>query len=77
MSERHFYSVEYLDGDGDPVIEHGFMTERQAGELMGQFVERGIVASVNRLSGHRDGAVISPDVEGLLDVGRADPGDLG
>jgi len=74
--DLHFYSVEYLDGDGDPVIQHGLLTEAEAKELIEKFARAGVTASVNRLSGPpRDAVVSLPDVDRLLDeMGRPDPG---
>ena len=70
--DRHFYSVEYLDEDGDPVIRHGIMSEAEAAELIKKFAADGMTASINQLSGHDPGTVSSPDVEKLLEVGRPD-----
>lgn len=47
---KHFYSVEYIDHDGDPVIEHGFMTISEAKCLIERFSSHGVMASVNKLS---------------------------
>lgn len=71
---RHFYSVEYLDEDGDPVIVHRVMSEAEAEELIGEFAARGITAAINRLSGHDSGTVSSSDVEKLLEMGGSDQG---
>lgn len=69
---KNFYSVEYVDEDGDPVIRHGIMTDGEAAALIEEFRSRGIEASVNRLSGQAGAGVSSLDVEKLL--GRGDKG---
>ena len=68
--DKNFYSVEYLDGDGDPVIEHGFMTDDEARDLIEEFRSRGVTASVNRLSGHH--GVSSGHAEELPGLERPD-----
>lgn len=74
-TDLHFYSVEFQDEDGDPVISHGLMTEDEAKELIEEFAKRSMSASVNRLSGPTgDAAVSSLDVDRLLEMGRPDPG---
>jgi hypothetical protein len=47
---KRFYSIEYVDEDGDQVIKHGFMTPTEAEELHRQFLVRGIRSSINDLS---------------------------
>lgn len=69
---KDFYSIEYVDEDGDLVIRHGMMTNEEASKLIEGFRSRGIRASVNRLSGQQGADVSSLDVEKLL--GRGDTG---
>lgn len=74
--DKHFFSVEFSDEDGYQVIDHAFMTEKEAEILIGEFIKKGVAVSVNRLSRLPDesGSVNSDDVERLLEMGKPDKG---
>lgn len=44
-----FYSIEYYDEDG-PNIRHSFMTELEMMNLLDEFIQKGIIAKIYRLS---------------------------
>lgn len=46
---RH-YTIEYIDDDGDTVIQHVSMTQPQALELLEKFVKRGTTAKIYDLT---------------------------
>jgi hypothetical protein len=47
---KNYYSIEYVDEDGEQNIKHGFMTPEQAGTLCDQFAQKGIIASIHSLT---------------------------
>jgi hypothetical protein len=51
--EKRFYSIEYVDKEGELNIKHGFMTPQESMELLEKFRLYGVTASINQLS-HQD-----------------------
>jgi len=49
MNSR-FYSVEYLDEEGEEVVRHSFMTDQQATLLIEEFARRGVFAQIHDLT---------------------------
>jgi hypothetical protein len=48
--QKAFYSIEYIDSDGDLVIKHKFMTQEEANGLIEGFAKNRMKATINRLS---------------------------
>ncbi|HED06327.1 MAG TPA: hypothetical protein ENI61_06560 [Ignavibacteria bacterium] len=46
----NFYSIEYIDESGYTVIDHKFMTEFEARDLINKFCSYGISSSIIKLS---------------------------
>jgi hypothetical protein len=48
--KKFFYSVEYVDEEGELNIKHIFMTREESLELLEEFRLHGVTASINQLS---------------------------
>jgi hypothetical protein len=51
-NRTHFYSIEYIDEEGDICIKHDLLTQRQVEMLINTLASNGISATCYRLSGH-------------------------
>ena len=62
---KRFYSIEYVDDEGDTVVRHAMMTREEAGRLLAEFASRGVPATVNDLTPEQvdAAAVLSGDGE--------------
>lgn len=74
MKEKHFYSIEYVDPEGELCVDHALLTESEAAQLMGLFVSHGVQATMNRLSRTREEslAVISADEQRRPTLGQGE-----
>jgi len=63
--EKRFYSIEYVDEEGELNIKHVFMTQDESLELLEMFRLHGVTASINQLS-HVD--QLSPELPAVHSI---------
>jgi hypothetical protein len=68
MDNRAYCTVEYLDENGDPVIKHMMLSESDKNELIEQFIQRGVVATIYQHGQSVKPAVLSGDDKPRLEV---------
>lgn len=52
---KKFYSIEYIDSDGDMVIKHAIMDDAEAKELLQRMVGEGVEGKIYDLSQQQEG----------------------
>jgi hypothetical protein len=50
MALKKFWSVEYVDGEGEQVIKHVYMTDEESSMLITEFAKQGFSAVAHQLS---------------------------
>jgi hypothetical protein len=63
--EKRFYSVEYVDEEGELNIKHVFMTHDESLELLEMFRSHGVTASINQLSHNNQSSPELPAVHSV------------
>jgi hypothetical protein len=70
MGKTRLYSVEYIDDEGDSVINHAYMTPQQALDLLERMRVQGVGATICDLSGSSGTDVMSVDEGQMGKAGR-------
>lgn len=50
MTSKKFWSIEYIDNEGEEIIKHAFMTNEESSMLVVELAKQGISAVAHQLS---------------------------
>lgn len=50
MTPKKFWSIKYIDNEGEEVVKHAFMTDEESSMLITEFAKQGISVVAHQLS---------------------------
>jgi hypothetical protein len=68
MDSKAYCTVEYLDEEGDPVVEHVMLSDADKSALIERFIQRGIIATIYQHGQSMKPAVLSGNDKPRLEV---------
>lgn len=68
MDSKAYCTIEYLDEEGDPIVEHMMLSDADKNVLIEKFIQRGVVATIYQHGQSINPAVLSGDDKPRLEV---------